>query len=92
MILVGVSGPTQRESANNLPVFTKHEKIGPEFGKFTPNMASTGAYEVHSEARGSHWIAWVSRDGDPKPYRSVVLVGQTQDEAVANARQWAERT
>jgi hypothetical protein len=55
-------------------------------------MASTGAYEIHSEARGSHWIAWVSRDGDPKPHRSVVLVGQTQDEAIANARKWAERT
>ena len=53
-------------------------------------MAGTGAYEIHSEARGSHWIAWVSRDGDPQPHRSVVLVGQTQDEAVTRARQWAE--
>ena len=55
-------------------------------------MASTNADEIRSEARGSHWIAWVSRDGDPKPFGSVVLVGQTQDEAVANARKWAERT
>ena len=55
-------------------------------------MASTGAYEIHSEVHGSHWIAWVSRDGDPKPHRAVVLVGQTQDEAIANARKWAERT
>ena len=53
-------------------------------------MASTNADEIRSEARGSHWIAWVSRDGDPKPHRSVVLVGQTQDEALANARRWAE--
>ena len=53
-------------------------------------MASTGAYEIHSEARGSHWIAWVSRDGDPKPHGSVVVVGQTQEEAVARARQRAE--
>jgi hypothetical protein len=53
-------------------------------------MASTNGYEIRSEARGAHWIAWVSRDGDPKPHRSVVLVGQTQDEALARARQWAE--
>ena len=51
-------------------------------------MASTNADEIRSEARGSHWIAWVSRNGDPKPYRSVVLVGQTQDEALANAKRW----
>jgi len=55
-------------------------------------MASKNADEILSEARGSHWIAWVIRDGDPKPHRSVVLVGQTQDEAIANARNWAERT
>jgi hypothetical protein len=45
--------------------------------------------EIRSEARGPHWIAWVSRNGDPKPHRSVVLVGQTQEEAEANARKWA---
>ena len=55
-------------------------------------MASTGAYEIHSEARGSHWIAWVSRDGDPKPHGAVVVVGQTQEEALARARQRAEGT
>jgi hypothetical protein len=53
-------------------------------------MASTGAYEIHSEPRGSHWIAWVSRDGDPKPHGSVVVIGQTQAEAEARARQRAE--
>ena len=57
-----------------------------------PKMASTRAYELHSEARGSHWIAWVTRDGDPKPQGAVVLVGQTQDQALANARLWAEKT
>jgi hypothetical protein len=55
-------------------------------------MASTNVGEIRSEARGSHWIAWVIRDGDPKPHRSVVLVGQTQEEAETNARLWAERT
>ena len=53
-------------------------------------MAATTGYDVRSEARGSHWIAWVCRDGNAKPHRSVVLVGQTQEEAEANARKWAE--
>jgi hypothetical protein len=50
------------------------------------------AYVIHSEARGPHWIAWVGRDGDSKPERSVVLVGKTQEEAEARARKWAEST
>ncbi len=52
-------------------------------------MASSESYDVRSEARGSHWIAWVCRGGDPKPHRSVILIGQTQEEAEANARKWA---
>ncbi len=51
-------------------------------------MTTVSSDEIRSEARGPHWIAWVSRDGDPKPHRSVVLVGQTQAEAEANARRW----
>ena len=38
-----------------------------------------GSYQVHSEARGPHWIAWVSRDGSGKPDRSVVVVGATRE-------------
>ena len=53
-------------------------------------MASE-SYEIHSEARGPHWIAWVSRDGSGKPDRSIVLVGATREEAEARARAWAER-
>jgi hypothetical protein len=53
-------------------------------------MTPASSDQIRSEARGSHWIAWVSRNGDPKPLRSVVLVGQTQEEAEANARKWAE--
>ena len=30
-------------------------------------MTAATGYEIRSEARGSHWIAWVSRNGDPKP-------------------------
>jgi hypothetical protein len=51
-------------------------------------MTATSTDEIRSETRGPHWIAWVSRNGDPKPYRSVVLIGQTRAEAEANARTW----
>jgi len=54
-------------------------------------MAS-GSYEIHSEMRGPHWIAWVSRDSSGKPDKSVVLVGATREEAEARARQWAEES
>jgi len=51
-----------------------------------------GTYEIHSEARGPHWIAWVSRDGSGKPDRSIVLVGATREDAETRARAWAELT
>jgi len=52
--------------------------------------ANTGSYEIHSAARGSHWIAWVTRAGDQQPDQSAVLVGRTQEEAEARAKAWAE--
>jgi hypothetical protein len=54
-------------------------------------MADTsGSYQLHSVARGPHWIAWITLDGETKPHRSVVVVGETQAEAETKARQWAE--
>ena len=53
-------------------------------------MTTTGPFDIHSAARGPHWIAWVSRPGSEGPERSIVLIGETQDEAVARARAWAE--
>lgn len=53
------------------------------------------SYQIHAEARGPHWIAWVSRDGDRRPDRGVVgivLVAATREEAEARARLWAEQT
>jgi len=47
-------------------------------------------YQIQSQQRGPHWIAWVSRDGSGKPDRSVIVIGETQEEAEANARRWAE--
>ena len=50
-----------------------------------------GTFEIRSEAHGPHWVAWIAKTSDGPPDQSVVLVGQTQAEAEANARQWAER-
>ncbi len=58
--------------------------------KFVRDMTQTGAFDVHSEARGAHWIAWITRGGSAKPERSVIVVGATQAEAEAAARKWAE--
>jgi hypothetical protein len=48
--------------------------------------------EIHSAARGPHWIAWISRPGTAQPLGSVVLVGETQEEAEARAREWMRST
>jgi len=53
-------------------------------------MAS-GSFQIHTQERGPHWIAWVSRDGSGKPDSSVVLVAATREEAEERARRWAER-
>jgi hypothetical protein len=52
----------------------------------------SGSQQIHVEARGPHWIAWVSRDGSGKPDRSVVLVAETREKAEANALRWAEQS
>jgi hypothetical protein len=59
----------------------------------TPANAAAGPpYEVHTEARGPHWIAWITRAGSAKPDRSVILVAASQEEAEARARSWGEQT
>jgi hypothetical protein len=54
--------------------------------------ATAGSYQIHSEAHGSHWVAWVSRGADAKPDRSVVLIGKTREEVEARAQAWAEQS
>ncbi|MGE5245523.1 MAG: hypothetical protein ACM3SQ_14970 [Betaproteobacteria bacterium] len=53
-------------------------------------MSDTGSYQIHTEARGPHWVGWVTRGSDAKPYRSVLLVAATKEEAESRARAWAE--
>jgi hypothetical protein len=55
-------------------------------------MTTTGSHEIHSAPRGAHWTAWVSRPGSQLPYRSIVLVGKTQEDAVARAEAWVTST
>ena len=52
---------------------------------------TSGGYQIHTEARGPHWIAWITRGGDPKPDRSIVLVAATEADAHERARRWAEQ-
>lgn len=55
------------------------------------NTRSEAGFEVRSEARGPHWVAWVTRPGEQAPYQSVLLVGASQEEAESRAREWAAR-
>jgi hypothetical protein len=56
-------------------------------------MATTGGtYQIHTQERGAHWIAWVSRDGGGKPDRGVILVAETKAQVETRARAWAEQT
>jgi hypothetical protein len=52
---------------------------------------SQGPYEIYTAARGAHWVAWIARSADAPPERSVVIVAQTQAEAIDKARSWATR-
>ena len=47
-------------------------------------------YSIHSEPRAGHWVAWVTAPGESSPAGAVILPGQTQQEAEANAQRWGE--
>jgi hypothetical protein len=53
-------------------------------------MTAIGSYQIHTEARGPHWVAWITTGTDTKPYRSVLLIAARQEEAEARAKAWAE--
>jgi hypothetical protein len=46
--------------------------------------------EIRSEARGSHWVAWVVGDTPATLPAPVLMVGQTREEAEARLRAWLE--
>jgi hypothetical protein len=55
-----------------------------------PVTTEKGVFEIHSEAHGPHWVAWLARTGSDKPEQAILIVGETRQEAEARARQWAE--
>lgn len=48
-------------------------------------------YSIQSEARAGHWVAWLTAPGTSTPVGSVLVPGQTQEEAESNVRQWMDR-
>ena len=56
-------------------------------------MSGTAAdhFQVHSEARGPHWVAWLTQGAATKPHRSILLVGATRQEAESKAGELARR-
>lgn len=56
----------------------------------TPAPADRRQLDIRSEARGPHWVAWAVKPGETKPLGSVVVVGETQEEAESRARAWAD--
>jgi len=44
---------------------------------------------IRSEEHGHHWVAWIA-GADDKPEQSVVLVGQSREEAEEKAKRWRD--
>jgi hypothetical protein len=56
-------------------------------------MTTSGAsYDIHTEERGHHWVAWITRAGSDRPDRSILLIAASKEQAEARARHWAEQT
>ena len=49
-----------------------------------------GHFDIRSTARGPHWAAWIVQPGSDKPYGSILLVGETKEEAEAHAQAWID--
>ena len=54
------------------------------------NEKTANATEIRSEQRGPHWVAWIV-DEQQKPQGSVIVVGQTREEAETRARHLHEQ-
>ena len=77
----------------NGPEIRDPRENGHKSAKFFHAMTTTtGSYQVHTEARGPHWVSWITRPGETKPHRSVLLVAASKEDAELRARQWAEQT
>ena len=65
--------------------------VGGWRNEYSAKLNSMGAFEIHTEQQNGHWVGWITREGDPKPYRSVLLVAASREEAEKRANAWAER-
>jgi hypothetical protein len=45
-------------------------------------------YEIRTEQRAFHWVAWAVARGETRPIGPVLMVGQTETEAEARLRAW----
>ncbi len=54
-------------------------------------MSTATDFGVRSEKRSGHWVSWLTSGNTTEAAGAVLLVGQTQDEAEANAHRWAAR-
>lgn len=52
------------------------------------NDQAEGNWQVHSELRGHHWVAWLTEGNDARAVQSVLMVGRTKDEAEEHLRAW----
>ena len=52
------------------------------------DQQTLGNYRVHSELRGHHWVAWLTEGNDTRAVQSVLMVGQTREEAESRLRAW----
>ena len=75
----------------NRPIFAAPRGLTGEFLLSCAQMASIGPYEIHVEARGPHWVSWLTRGTDSKPDRSVLLVAASEEDARARAEAWAQQ-
>jgi hypothetical protein len=49
-----------------------------------------GSFAIHAEQRDGHWVGWITRTGEDAPYRSVLLVAGSREEAEKRAQAWAD--
>jgi len=49
---------------------------------------TTANLEIRSEQRASHWVAWLVEPGQTRPAGSLLMVGQTREEAESRVREW----
>jgi hypothetical protein len=54
-------------------------------------VASVETYQIHTEARGPHWVAWLTRGAETKPDGGILLVAASREEAEVRAQDWAPR-